>query len=374
LTVNFLYIFFPIADLWPVSILPGRPDPQRARRVNFVPAVICAVLLALNLGVLARSHQIATSWQRPLSAATQPPCGFRCGVVLRVPSDPFPTREHFQSEAERLRDLGATAVNLFVHDNLCANPLQADRLADFLDQLRQDGMSVILTADYPQQWATRPPGTPEEVQAAMLPFQRFLAARYGPDILVPFIEPYGAAVVMTGRSFPPEQWEDLLAKAADAVRAANPQVRCAVYLGHATQDRILYERVCAAGSPVQVVGFSFYSLFQTRQEMDTVLQEVARWIEQYGQGREHWIFEFGQSPLTMGGELAQANYIQCVATWAMRQVEMQGVCVFALGDYAEKMGLLNSMGRRRPAFRSYQRLMSGNPRSEQERRPVKEEE
>jgi hypothetical protein len=44
------------------------------------------------------------------------------------------------------------------------------------------------------------------------------------------------------------------------------------------------------------------------------------------------------------------------AIWAMRQPDMGGGCVFALGDYAEKMGLLNSSGRKRQAYHDYQRL------------------
>ena len=95
--------------------------------------------------------------------------------------------------------------------------------------------------------------------------------------------------------------------------------------------------------------------------MENVLTKVQAWIELDGRDREHWVFEFGQSPLTMGGESAQSHYIQCVTTWAMRQPEMQGVCVFALGDYAEKTGLLNSTGRTRQAYRDYQRLFIRRP-------------
>lgn len=124
----------------------------------------------------------------------------------------------------------------------------------------------------------------------------------------------------------------------------------------------MYERVCQSGSPVDVVGFSFYAMFQTREEMEDVLSKVRRWIEQHGRGREHWVFEFGQSPLTMGGERAQSHYIQHVTGWAMSQPDMQGVCVFALGDYAEKMGLLNSLGRKRPAYHDYRALITGGGR------------
>ncbi len=143
---------------------------------------------------------------------------------------------------------------------------------------------------------------------------------------------------------------------------AAPGVRCAVYLGSTPNDEALYRRICRPGSLVDVVGFSFYAVYQTREEMNAVFSKVEGWIREAGQGREHWVFEFGQSPLTMGGELAQSHYIESVTAWAMRRPEMRGVCVFSLGDYAEKLGLVNSLGRKRRAFYDYQRVLSAIPR------------
>ncbi len=81
-------------------------------------------------------------------------------------------------------------------------------------------------------------------------------------------------------------------------------------------------------------------------------------MKEHGRGREHWVFEFGQSPLTMGGERAQSGYIQLVTRWAARLPDMKGACVFALGDYGEKTGLLNSVGRKRQADMEYRRTIS----------------
>ena len=144
--------------------------------------------------------------------------------------------------------------------------------------------------------------------------------------------------------------------AIEDIHNTDPNVRCAVYLGHTENDLALYQRLCQPDSPVDVLGFSFYALFQTAEEMGEVLSNVQGWIEQYGGGREHWVFEFGQSPLTMGGERGQSCFIQRVTAWAKSQSEMRGVCVFALGDRGEKMGLLNSLGRKRPAYHDYRKI------------------
>lgn len=359
-SVNFLYIFFPIANLLPILLLPTRPAQSLTRRLNVVPAVICLLLLGLNLVMLPRAYQIASSWQRaqPMTAQLKGRSDFRGGVVVRVQSDPFPTPQHFQVELDRIDDLRARVVNLFLHDTLMTNDIHAATLERFLDDLRRRDVTIILTADFPESWFANPPSGREEILAGMRSFHQFLATRYHPDILVPFIEPYGAFVVATRTTYSAQAWEEILRTAVEGVHETEPDVRCAVYLGHSEDDRALYERVCRPGSPVDVVGFSFYALFQTLEQMESELSKVQGWVDRYGQGREHWVFEFGQSPLTMGGERAQSHFIQKVTGWAASQPDFRGVCVFALGDYAEKTGLLNSTGRKRPAFHAYQRMLS----------------
>lgn len=129
--------------------------------------------------------------------------------------------------------------------------------------------------------------------AVPVPFHKFLAERYRPDILVPFIEPYGAFTAVTGK---------------------------------------------------------------TLSDMEPVLSKTAGWIDEHGRGREHWVFEFGQSPLTMGGERAQSHFVQWIMGWGSRQPNVQGACIFALRDYEERMGLISSTGRKRMAFHDCQRL------------------
>lgn len=60
----------------------------------------------------------------------------------------------------------------------------------------------------------------------------------------------------------------------------------------------------------------------------------------------------------MDGERAQSHYIQWLTRWAAKQSQFKGVCVFALGGYEEKLGLINSQGRKRPAYYAYRRLVA----------------
>ena len=194
-TVNFLYIFFPIANLWPVLLLPNSSARKRTRFLNVVPATICLLILGLNLVFLPRGWQIAASWRQTVPIASRPQdfAEFRGGVVLRVGSDPFPSADDFQGEVAQIQDLGVRAVNLFLHDDLMIHPSNAATLGHFIDELRKTDVTVILTADFPETWFARPPAGREEVLAVMGRFHQFLATQYHPDILVPFIEPYGAS-------------------------------------------------------------------------------------------------------------------------------------------------------------------------------------
>jgi len=360
LIVFFLYIFFPILNDWPVLLLPASETRKWVRSLNLLPAVACGLVVGLILLLFPFGYQVASSWQLPLPETAKPlqRPDFRTGVVLRIPSDRFPTEAHFQAELAAIQDLGVRAVNLFLHNDLMADPNKAAIVGRFLERLRERKVTIILTADYPPTWLTHPPSNREDILTAMRPFHQFLATRYRPDILVPFIEPYGAFVAMTRITYPPAEWVKLLTAAIDAVHEVSPDVRCAVYLGQSEDDRALYRQVCQQDTPVDVVGFSFYAAFQSREGMERVLSKVAGWVKEYGKGREHWVFEFGQSPLTMGGERAQSHYVQWVTGWATRQQEMKGVCVFALRDYSEKLGLLNSMGRKRSVYKDYRRLIT----------------
>ncbi|NOY83193.1 MAG: hypothetical protein GXP31_19540 [Kiritimatiellaeota bacterium] len=366
LVAFFLYIFFPILDWCPVLLLPVSPSGKRVHRLNLLPVVPCALYVGLNLILLPFGCEIAASWRRPLpDVPTGVRKGFRAGVVLRINADSPLSEEVLDRELTRIEDLGLRAVNLFVHNDLMTDNEKTATLTRFLDELRRRDIAVILTAEYPNQWFRSPPADSDQVLQEMLPFQRFLAARFRPDYLVPFIEPYGAFVAITRNKYPPTEWARLLDESAAAIHRESPGVRCAVYFGQEENDGLLYALVCGPASKVDAVGFSFYALYKTREQMGEQLARVSEWIKQSGGNREHWVFEFGQSPLTMGGERAQSHYIQWVTRWAARQPRFAGACVFALGDYVEKMGLINSRGRKRPAYHAYRRLaVALNARSE----------
>ncbi len=353
----FLYVFFPILNWWPVLPWPVPSSQSRWRVLRVLPSIAAALIVSANIVMTPFGIRIANSWRNPLPVASATiPSTFRPGLVLRVSAEPGAWEKRAPVQLAAIRELRPRAVNLFVHDDLMRNQVKAKALERFINEIKATGASIILTADYPSDWPLRPPKTREQILRVMLPYQRFLARRYEPEYLVPFIEPYGAFVAVTGRTLPASEWMALLRASATAVHSESPKVRCAVYLGQAETDRLLYTQVCMKGSPVDVVGFSFYAVYQTREEMAPRLRSVARWIRDYGRGREHWVFEYGQSPVTMGGERSQRNYLEYVMRWAADQPNMRGACVFSLDDEAEKLGLMTAQGRQREAYRWFRGL------------------
>ena len=346
LAIFFLYIFFPILNPLPILWLPLSAKRGWQRTLHAVPSFLCGLYVLLLLLLYPRGYQIAQSWRLAPETPTRRPA-LQAGVVIRVRGNE--STEDLQRDAEALRALGVKAVNLFVAPELMGNE-EAERALDaFIGRLRKEGFTIVLTADYPGAWISRPPNSREEVLRTMLPFHEFLAKRYQPDILVPFIEPYGAFVVVTRMTLPADEWMAMLEEVARALRSEAPEVKIAVYFMQTERDRALYERVTQAHSPVQVTGFSLYAVFQTRHEMEQKLRRMEDWMKKYGHQKEHWIFETGQSPLTMGGERAQRGFLKWVSEWANRQ-QIRGIFVFGLMDYAEKVGLLSARGRPRLAF------------------------
>ncbi|HSV74549.1 MAG TPA: hypothetical protein VLH79_12390 [Chthonomonadales bacterium] len=356
LTMPF-YIFFPVLNNLPVLPIEGAPDARWWRRLHTAVALPCGICALAPLAFSPRGVEVLRSWRSvdafPQTAAR---ADLHPGIVVRVPAAGPRLGASLTSAADEMHALGARAVNLFVHHTLMERQGDQAALDAFLRTVRAGGATVVMTADYPVAWHRDPPRTGSEALSQSRDFHAFLARRFRPDILVPFVEPYGAFVAVTGLVIPPAEWRDTLREASRAIRQSAPGVRVGAYLGQLEEDGALYALLCEPASEVDVVGFSLYSLYASRREMDLALRRMEGWIDRHGCAREHWLFEFGQSPVTMGGEAAQAGYLRWGLRWAAGRPEFRGAFVFSLRDDAEKLGLLSAHGRRRQAWFEFQRM------------------
>lgn len=189
----------------------------------------------------------------------------------------------------------------------------------------------------------------------MLPWCSLVARKFRPDYIVPIIEPYGAAILALGRIIPPAEWHEMLTWLCRAIKQEAPDTRCCVYFTPSEDNAALYQLCAATGVP-EVLGFSFYSMGEQPREIVSRLERATRLVEQHGAGIEHWLFEFGHPPVTLGGEAAQASFTLLVLSHFAQNPAFGGACVFAMDDSAEKLGLMNSVGRRRQLFHALEAL------------------
>jgi hypothetical protein len=215
------------------------------RILNSLAFVFSILLLALLLGLLPHGVSIVRQWRQRASVVVEPRPGFRHGVVVRIRQDPFPDDAALALEHASIRELGAQAVNLFVPPTLMSGPVEAvEAVGRFTRALRDEGRTVIVTADYPSAaWIRNRPRTVEAVQAAMAPYHRFLLEHVTCDLFVPYIEPYGAFVALTGQRLETAQWIQLLTEATAEAHLLRPGVRTAVYVGQDELDEALYREL-----------------------------------------------------------------------------------------------------------------------------------
>jgi hypothetical protein len=92
--------------------------------------------------------------------------------------------------------------------------------------------------------------------------------------------------------------------------------------------------------------------FGDAEEFGRQLAVADSLLAHLGARKKAWVFEFAVSPIS-SGETAQRNHLEWVVAWARSRAEIEGVSQLSLGDYAERVGLVSGLGRRRRAFDAY---------------------
>lgn len=339
----------------PVLMLPPRrssPDGAPVRRTGWwlIPAIPACLLSAAILALTPHGYAYAGDWRGFTPDRHQPRSAFRQGAVIRLSAKAFPDARWLAIWSKAIDDGRFRAVNLFIDSDLASSPALLRKAVAFADELRDRGLTVIITSDFTKDVLHgRYTRTPQGLCQAMTPWSLHVLRAFRPTHFVPIIEPYGAAAVMLRNTPQPEAWRDALGAMFTELRRQAPNTRLCVYFTPNDRDTALY-RLCAAKGFADVMGFSFYSLDEDPQVIRQRLEAMDRLVQRHGRGKEHWLFEYGHSPVTSGGERAQTVFIRMVSGHAADNPAYTGACVFALDDREEKLGLLDARGRRREAF------------------------
>ncbi len=277
----------------------------------------------------------------------RPASDFDVGLKIFPDLDGGPPPVAIKNDLALTDSLGVTVVSVTLIPELMDRSA-LDSIAHTLELLRSDSTQLIVTMGY---------------ESSMLPFvgRRFseiqrlrsiapIVRRLHPDILLPAEDPYESGTRAAG-SHPPQFWEAYLTHAAAEAKRADRKVRIGVTASaYDRRDSTLYAWAAAAGSPIDVPGFSLYPSASGTITLDAARHAADGWMRESGSMKDHWIFASGGFP-EAHGEASQERAVWDALAWATSRPSIKGLIVSEAGDYGTIRGVRAANGRlRRVAF------------------------
>jgi hypothetical protein len=276
---------------------------------------------------------------------TERPSGFALGLKLFPDIFEPPSAASVSSDLATAEFTGVNVVNVVFAPG--ATQLAIDSISHALDLLPRDSLMVMATIGYGGKLLP-------EVGRASLDMERRLATvrrvleRLRPDVIIPAQDPYGVGARILGR-LPVEVWQEYHTRAAALVKQVRPRTQVGlVASAFDARDSTLYAWATAAGSPIDVVGFSFYPTRLGARSMDAGFRAADRWLRAHPPTKPQWVFGAGGYPLAHG-EVSQDRAIWAALAWATGHPSMRGAVITEANDYGQAMGIRAPNGRFRLA-------------------------
>ena len=248
--------------------------------------------------------------------------------------------------------LGAIAV---VIDPAGARLAALDSLARSLEDDRRDSVLLIVSVGYDRNTGDAYRASPSAYMRTRLAAVDRIVRRLRPDIILPARDPYTEGARAMGR-VPLAWWQEFLGQAAANARRVSNRVHVGVaassFVG---ADSALYAWASQPGSPIDVVGFSFYPSYDGGGSLTARLHVADRWMR--GTAKNHWVFSAGAYPVAHG-ETSQARALWGTLAWATSHAPEKGLIVESAGDYDALTGLRAPGGRIRPALAALERAVA----------------
>jgi hypothetical protein len=144
-------------------------------------------------------------------------------------------------------------------------------------------------------------------------------------------------------------WESYFARAAAVVKEVRPRTRVGLSAAaFDATDSSLFAWAAAPGSPVDIVGFSFYPTRLGARTLDASFRAADRWMLARPPKKPLWVFGAGGFPLAHG-EVSQDRALWAALSWATAHLEIRALVVTEVNDYGQAMGLRAPNGRFRRA-------------------------
>lgn len=274
----------------------------------------------------------------------------------------------FAREPELRRQRPELRVGVLVRADHLQDPTAPGGLTAWVLPADHDGAGLpapdrplVLTLRAPDDWYVRRVAV-DEGRAAFLEGARRLAARLRPEVLVPFPEPDGEAVLVFDQPFPAAEWRELFADVKRQVAEVSPDTRVAVRLaGVGARSRELFlalaDTVDVAGPRLHPGGLTDGGAVSPAA--DRMLETWRTWRGEVPSPPAFWILAAGCSHLAYG-EWAQARFLEGCLARAAADDRIEGVLIEGWRDRGHTQGIVRRSGDRRRAGERLEALL-GRP-------------
>ncbi len=374
-------LWFPQFVHLPWLARPERPLGGAAGFVWWIGVSFAALAAVFTVAGSLGADRMLRSWRAPRTLegnAPRPMVGAAPDLVLATRLPPIGAAD--RGDAERLESdlaaLGADAVTLVLSaDAVLRQDEAARRLEERAGVDRRGGRAIVLVLLGPEDWYAR--GVPADTSLARLDLAHASAQavrRWRPEWLFPVAD---AALLSrlcargTDDSTRAAAAIRHLATIADSVRAASAATRVGLggfepWDGAPGADPLagararVFRWAADGDSPIDRVGLVLHAGTDAAAAFETRLDRAGASLDLLAPGKRAWVLECAGSP-GIAGESHQARHLDRVLAWARSRPEVEGVSQTALEDGPERIGLVNSLGRRRQAFATYRRAIAGGP-------------
>jgi hypothetical protein len=351
-----LALFSPLAIQLPL-LAPAYP--ARWRISATVRGTLAMLALAYTVVFVAQLPSAVIAVRSYASYAQdrlqeRPRGDFTIGLRVFPPLNDAPPPLALRSDLALVDSVGVGAIAVVI-DPAGARLSALDSLARSLEEERRDSVLLIVSVGYDRNARESFRVSRSAHMRARLAAVDRIVRRLRPDIILPARDPYTEGVRAMGR-VPLAWWQEYLRQASANARRVSNRVRVGVsasaFVG---ADSALYAWAAGPGSPVDVVGFSFYPSYDGGESLAARLHVADRWMRR--STKSQWVFSAGAYPVTHG-ESSQSRALWGALAWATSHEAVKGLIVESAGDYDVMTGLRAPGGRMRPALATLERAVA----------------
>jgi hypothetical protein len=278
----------------------------------------------------------------------RPAGDFRVGLKVLPDMASEPSDAAVEKDMELAASLGLRAIGIVVVPGIPDSSL--DHVAREIGRLG-DSITFVVSIGYKGKLLPELGAAPFDEAARLKTIERVIQ-RLHPSILLPAEDPMAVGSRIVG-PMSVERWQAYYTSAARRAKALDPKVKIGFSVSsYGIQDSLLYAWAATRGSPIDVVGFSFFPEKKGIDDIVNAFEPAAdRWMKTTPPTKPHWVFAAGGFPLNTG-ERMQERIIWRSLAWATDHPAIKGLMVYEAGDYAQARGLRTPNGRLRAAERA----------------------